>query len=69
MAGKNGESSPAGAACWSRRRHARRVYEIARTFEKVFGKDSLATEGNPHGRVRVVSRAIVAGIWVSFFQE
>jgi hypothetical protein len=51
---KTGKASPAGAACWSRRRHARRVYEISQTFEKVFGKGSLASGKNPKGRVRMV---------------
>lgn len=37
-----------GAMCWGRRRHARRVYEISQTFEKVFGKGSL------NNRVRMV---------------
>lgn len=34
--------------CWTHRRHARRCYEIAKTFEKVFGDGSL------NNRVRVV---------------
>eukprot|EP00040_Diaphanoeca_grandis_P028097 m.161388 g.161388 ORF g.161388 m.161388 type:complete len:769 (+) comp31231_c0_seq3:377-2683(+) len=43
-----GNPSPVGASCWGRRRHARRVYEIAQTFETVFGKGSL------NSRVRMV---------------
>eukprot|EP00040_Diaphanoeca_grandis_P035385 m.222362 g.222362 ORF g.222362 m.222362 type:complete len:742 (-) comp33372_c1_seq1:245-2470(-) len=31
----------ANAECWTHRRHARRVYEISQTFEKVFGSGSL----------------------------
>ena len=30
--------------CWTHRRHARRVYEIGQTFEKVFGAGSLKTK-------------------------
>ncbi len=51
---KTGESTLVGSACWSRRRHARRVYEISRTFQSVFGEGSLATHSNPNGRVRMV---------------
>jgi hypothetical protein len=35
------------AECWAHRRHARRVYEIAQTFEKVFGHGSLNTRVRP----------------------
>ena len=38
----------AGSACWAKRLHARRVYEISQTFEKVFGTGSL------NNRVRMV---------------
>ena len=33
--------------CWTHRRHARRVYEIAQTFESVFGAGSLNTRVRP----------------------
>lgn len=33
--------------CWGQRRHARRVYEISQTFEKVFGEGSLGTRIRP----------------------
>jgi hypothetical protein len=33
--------------CWTHRRHARRVYEIAQTFSKVFGAGSLNTRIRP----------------------
>lgn len=29
------------AECWAHRRHARRVYEISQTFQKVFGAGSI----------------------------
>lgn len=35
------------AECWAHRRHARRVYEIAQTFEKVFGHGSINTRVRP----------------------
>ena len=38
----------ANAECWTHRRHARRVYEISQTFEKVFGAGAL------NSRVRMV---------------
>jgi hypothetical protein len=40
-----------GTMCWGRRRHARRVYEISQTFQKVFGAGSL---DHDTGRVRMV---------------
>ncbi len=40
-----------GSGCWARRRHARRIYEISRTFEKVFGPGSTDPKT---GRVRMV---------------
>ena len=43
--------SVVGAACWAKRRHARRVYEIAQTFERVFGEGSL---DHTTGRVRMI---------------
>ena len=41
----------AGSACWGKRRHARRVFEIGQTFERVFGAGSLHPDS---GRVRMV---------------
>ena len=32
------------SACWGKRRHARRTYEVAKTFERVFGPGSLNNE-------------------------
>ena len=52
LSGKAG--APVGSMCWSRRRHARRVYEIGQTFSKVFGAKSLGTGKNPSGRVRMI---------------
>ena len=49
--GQKDSVSVVGAACWAKRRHARRVYEIAKTFEQVFGEGSLDREA---GRVRMV---------------
>ena len=46
-----GKGSPVGAMCWGRRRHARRVYEIAKTFETVLGKGSL---DHDTGRIRPI---------------
>jgi hypothetical protein len=49
--GQKDSVSVVGSACWAKRRHARRGYEIAKTFEKVFGEGSL---DHKTGRVRMV---------------
>jgi len=49
--GQKDSASVVGSACWAKRRHARRIYEIAKTFEQVFGEGSL---DHKTGRVRMV---------------